>query len=66
MPNEWTGVLVGKMHNNDISQVALAKHLGVTKVYVSMVLSGARQPKGAQERFEDAVEKIISESQEAS
>ena len=61
MPKEWTGNLVGLMHNNRISNLQLAKELGVTDRYVSMVLNGHRDPPGAEERFTTAVRKIIEE-----
>jgi hypothetical protein len=58
---KWTGHLVGKMHNNSISNNDLASKLGYTNDYVSMVLNGKRTPKGARERFEKAVDEIIKE-----
>lgn len=63
MPKEWTGFLVGLMHNNRISNAQLAKELGVTDRYVSMVLNGHREPPGAEDRFNAAVKKIIEERQ---
>ena len=30
MPDAWTGVLVGKMHNKGVTYEALAAQLGVT------------------------------------
>ena len=62
---KWTGELIGKMHNNRISSLDLAKSMGVCKDYVSMVLNGKKTPKGAQERFEAAVDAIIAERREA-
>lgn len=66
MPKEWTGILVGLMHNNRISFAQLAEELGVTNRYVSMVLNGHREPPGAEERFKAAVQRIIDRSQTAS
>lgn len=43
MPDAWTGLLVGKMHNKKITYGMLASRLGVTKGYVSMVLNGNLQ-----------------------
>ena len=57
----WTGDLIGKMHNHGITNNDLAKKLGVVKSYVSMILNCSRTPKGAQERFEAAVDAIIAE-----
>lgn len=56
---QWTGELVGKMHNHKISKTQLADNLGVTREYVSMVLNGHRTPAGAEEKFCNAVDEII-------
>ena len=56
---KWTGHLVGKMHNNSITNIDLANELGYDKNYISMVLNGKKTPKGARERFEKAVDEII-------
>ena len=61
MPKEWTGDLVGLMHNNKITYARLAEQLGVTNRYVSMVLNGHRDPPGAEDRFRTAVRQIIEE-----
>lgn len=60
MVEKWTGRLVGKMHNERITYDDLAKELGVTKAYVSMVLSGARKPKDAQARMEAAFAAVVA------
>ena len=39
MPKKWTGNLVGLMHDEKVSFSELAKELGVTNRYVSMVLN---------------------------
>lgn len=61
MPKEWTGDLVGLMHNNRITFAQLAEKLGVTNRYVSMVINGHREPAGAEQRFRAAVEELIAE-----
>ena len=65
MPEEWTGHLIGKMHNHRISNNDLAAELGVTKSYISMIFSGARSPAGAREKLEAAVAAIIERRQSA-
>lgn len=60
MPKEWTGDLVGLMHNHKITFSQLADKLGVTNRYVSMVLNGHRDPAGAEQRFRTAVAQLIS------
>lgn len=59
LPKKWTGNLVGLMHDHKISKTDLAVELGVTREYVSMVLNGHREPAGAKERFEAAVNSLI-------
>lgn len=67
MPKEWTGNLVGLMHNKGITNIQLAKKLGVTDRYVSMVLNSKREPPEAEERFTHAVmELIASQAQDQS
>lgn len=65
MIESWTGVLVGKMHNNKITLNDVAQELGVTTAYVSMILNGARNPANAQERLECAVATIIDRNADA-
>ena len=60
LPKNWTGDLVGLMHVHKISKKQLADHIGVTREYVSLVLNGHREPKGAEEQFKTAVNEIIS------
>lgn len=60
---QWIGELVGQMHNNKISKSQLAKHMGVSREYVSMVLNGHRAPAGAKDRFYSAVAEIIAEKE---
>ncbi len=59
MPEAWTGELVKRMHLNRVSAKELAEQAGVTNAYVSMVLNGARNPKGAREKFETALDAIL-------
>lgn len=61
MPAQWTGLLVGKKHNAGISNAELAGKLGVSEAWVSMVLRGKRSPEGAEQRFNDALDELISE-----
>lgn len=57
----WTGVLVGKMHNHHVTQQDIADKLGCGKPYVSMILSGQRNPKDAKQKLNDAYDEIIKE-----
>ena len=64
MPAQWTGVLVGKMHNKEISNEDLAKELGVTPAYVSMILNGKRNPPDIRQRMEDALNNIVQKKKQ--
>ena len=59
MPEAWTGNLIGKMHNNDITYDELAEEMGVTKSYISMILNGKRKPPGIRKRMECALDSAI-------
>lgn len=59
MPEKWTGRLIGKMHNERVTFEELAKELGVTKSYISMLLNGKRKPEGIQKRMETALDAIL-------
>lgn len=58
---KWTGVLIGKMHNEGVTSSELAKELGIGKAYVSMILNGQRHPADAEKTFNDALNKILKE-----
>lgn len=58
MPEKWTGELLCRMHLNRIRAKEVAQELGVTEAYVSLVLSGRRCPKNAQQDFNLAVDRI--------
>lgn len=60
MLEKWTGDLVGKMHTYRVTFDDVAKEIGVTKAYISMILNGNRTPANAQTRLEAAVDAIIS------
>ena len=59
MPEKWTGQLIGKMHNNCVSNDDMAAELGVTKAYISMILNGKRKPPNIRQRMEDALTNIL-------
>lgn len=61
MHKNWTGELVGSLHDHKITQNQLAQRLGISYQYVSMVLSGHRSPPGAEQRFRSALDALIAE-----
>ena len=40
---EWTGIVVGKMHQWGITEKELASRCGYTTQYISMLLNGKKQ-----------------------
>ena len=64
MSEKWTGQLIGKMHNERITYEDIATEMGVTKSYVSMILNGARKPKGIRDRMESAFATIVERRKE--
>ena len=60
MPEKWTGRLVGKMHNENVSYDDIAAELGVSRPYISMILNSVRKPDGIQKRMETAFDNVIS------
>ena len=58
-PQKWTGKLIGKMHNEEMTYAELAKELGITKEYVCMILNGHRNPEGIRAKMEDAFDAIV-------
>lgn len=58
--DKWKAKLLVDMRINKITQRALAKELGYTEEYVSMVFNGSKNPKNAKEKFISAFNSIIS------
>lgn len=61
MPAQWTAELISKMHAHRITQLALAQRLGYTPQYVSTVLNSKRDPAGAEQKFNSAVDALIEQ-----
>lgn len=64
MPKKWTGEIVKELHNNEITQTELAKALGWSIEYVSVILNGKRDPAHAQEKMRNAIQAIIAKRKE--
>lgn len=61
MPEPWTGRLIGRMHNHNITMQELAERMGVTRAYVSLLLNSKRNPPGIREKMESTVAEMIEE-----
>lgn len=61
---KWTGRLIGRMHNEEVTYEELGAEMGVSKAYVSMILNGARKPNGMQSKMESELDAIIERRKE--
>ena len=65
MPAQWTADLISKMHLSRISAKRLAEEVGMTPEYLSMILNGHREPKGAEESLNAALDRLISDKSQS-
>lgn len=63
MPAQWTGELVGKMHNAGITAKQLAAQMKKNPKYVSQILNGHCSPKKAESEFNQALNELIAQKQ---
>ena len=61
MPAKWTGDVVAALHINGITQAELARKMGVTVPYISMLLNGKKNAAGSEERMMEAIREIRAE-----
>lgn len=59
MPAQWTGRIVGEMHNNNVTGKKLAAELGWNEKYLSQVLNSENPPKRAEEKIQSALDRLI-------
>ena len=60
MPAQWTGEIVGEMHNKGITGKVLAAELGWHEKYLSQVLNSADPPKKSEEKVRAALNQLLS------
>lgn len=63
-PEKWTGKLLGEMHVNKVKSSDLAKELGWTAAYVSMLLNSKRNPKDAREKLNAAYQAVLAKREQ--
>lgn len=61
---QWIGDFVGKMHLNRVTITQVAREMGVTREYLSMILNGHREPNGIEERMNEALNNLIQNHSE--
>ena len=64
MPAQWTGRIVGELHNNRITLKELAKEVGWHDKYLSQVINAEQPPKSAEQKLTDAVKRLIEKQKD--
>lgn len=62
MPTQWTGEIIGELYVNGITAKQLSAQLGYNPKYVSAILNGKKNPKGAEEKFRRAVRELAQKA----
>lgn len=63
MPAQWTGAIVGEIHNNRLTAKDLAKELDWNPKYLSQVLNSENPPKDAEQKVTAALARIIAQKE---
>ena len=58
MPAQWTGILIGELHNIGSSVCELAEEAKLNKRYVSTVLNSESPSKKTEEKLKEALKRI--------
>lgn len=58
MPAQWTAEILGEMHLAGITAKQLAEEAGWHEKYLSAVMNGHRDPKGAEDTLRAALAKL--------
>lgn len=64
MPAQWTGRIVGELHNNKLTLKELAKEVNWNDKYLSQVINSENPPKGAEQKLTDAMNRLIEKQKE--
>ncbi len=64
MPAKWTAELLGEMHLAGVTAKQLASAVGWHEKYLSAVMNGHKEPKGAEEKLKSALQKIVARNPE--
>lgn len=58
MPAQWTAEIIGEMHIKGITGKRLAAEIGWNAKYLSQVLNGRVNPKGAEKKIRSALARL--------
>ena len=64
MPAQWTGRIVGELHNNKLTLKELAKEVSWNDKYLSQVINSENPPKGAEQKLTEAMNRLIEKRAE--
>ena len=59
MPAQWTGRIVGEIHNHNLTAKELAREVGWHEKYMSQVLNSDNPPTEAEKKLTDALNRLI-------
>ena len=59
MPAQWTGRIVGELHNNNLTAKELAREVNWNDKYLSQVLNSENPPRNAEEKLMSALNRLI-------
>ena len=60
MPAQWTGRIVGELHNHRLTLKELAKELGWNDKYLSQVINSENPPKNSERKLSEALSRLIA------
>lgn len=64
MPAQWTGRIVGELHNNKLTLKELAKEVNWNDKYLSQVINSENPPKGSEQKLTEAMNRLIEKRTE--
>lgn len=59
MPAQWTGQLIGEIHNAGFTIKAVSEEAGLNPKYVSQVLNGKCSPGKAEAKLRAALQRMM-------
>jgi transcriptional regulator with XRE-family HTH domain len=59
---QWIGDFVGRMHRHRVTITQIAREMGITREYLSMILNGHREPPDIENRLNGALDRIIAKN----
>lgn len=65
MPAQWTGALIGDIHNEGLTIKEVATAAGLNPKYVSQILNGDEPEGKAGKKLREALQELIEEKRES-